>query len=118
MLEVRALTKRYFGSAAVNGISFVTAPGEVLGLLGPNGSGKTTTLNMLCGLVTPSLGEIRYRGQGIEADLVAHKRRVGFVPEEPSFYPYLSGKEYLQSPSNAGCCRSRRASACLWLEAS
>jgi ABC-2 type transport system ATP-binding protein len=96
MLEVCALTKRYHGRAAVKQVSFAAAPGEVLGLLGPNGAGKSTTLQVLCGLTTPSAGEVRYRGQSIAADLVAHKRRVGYVPEEPVFYSYLSAREYLQ----------------------
>jgi ABC-2 type transport system ATP-binding protein len=96
MLEARALTKRYYGSAAANAVSFRVAPGEVLGLLGPNGAGKSTTLQMLCGLLEPSAGEVLYRGEPIGADLVAHKRRLGLVPEEPIFYSYLSGREHLQ----------------------
>ena len=96
MLEACALSKRYYGSAAVDAVSFRVGPGEVLGLLGPNGAGKSTTLQMLCGLLEPSAGQVRYRGAPIEADLLAHKRRLGLVPEEPIFYSYLSGREHLQ----------------------
>jgi len=96
MLESCALTKRYYGSAAANAISFRVGPGEVLGLLGPNGAGKSTTLQMLCGLLEPTSGEVRYRDQPIHEDLLAHKRRLGFVPEEPIFYSYMTGREHLQ----------------------
>jgi ABC-2 type transport system ATP-binding protein len=96
MLEACALTKRYYGCAAANAVSFRVEPGEVLGLLGPNGAGKSTTLQMLCGLLEPSSGEVRYRGVPIEAALQEHKRRLGFVPEEPVFYSYMTGREHLQ----------------------
>ena len=96
MLEVLNLTKLYFGSPAVNQVTFAIGPGEVLGYLGPNGSGKSTTVKMLTGLVDPSSGQIRYRGRSIREDMIGYKRAVGYVPEEPYLYPYLSGREYLQ----------------------
>src|SRR5580698_1536624 len=96
MLEVFNLTKLYYGSPAVNQVTFAIAPGEVLGYLGPNGSGKSTTVKMLTGLVDPSSGRICYRGRSIREDLIGYKRVVGYVPEEPYLYPYLSGREYLQ----------------------
>jgi ABC-2 type transport system ATP-binding protein len=96
MLEVGDLTKRYFGSAAVNGLSFTISSGEVLGLLGPNGAGKSTTLKMLTGLLQPSAGTIRFAGRDVREDLIGYKRRIGYVPEEPSLYSYLSGREYLE----------------------
>jgi ABC-2 type transport system ATP-binding protein len=96
MLEVHDVTKRFYGSAVVSGLTLRIAPGEVLGLLGPNGAGKTTTLKMLTGLLEPSAGTIRYAGQDVHEDLVGYKQRIGYVPEEPSLYPYLSGREYLE----------------------
>ncbi len=96
MLEARGLTKFYSGIAAVKNVSFQVRPGEILGYLGPNGSGKTTTVNMLIGLVEPSRGEVLFEGRPIAADPVAFRRRVGYVPEEPNLYPFLSGREYLQ----------------------
>jgi ABC-2 type transport system ATP-binding protein len=95
MLEARGLTKRYFGRAVANQISFTVRAGEVLGFLGPNGAGKSTTLGMLSGLITPSAGQILHDGHDVEDDLVAHKARVGLVQEEPALYTYLSGAEYL-----------------------
>jgi len=96
MLEARGLTKFYSGIAAVKNVSFQVRPGEILGYLGPNGSGKTTTVNMIIGLVEPSRGEVLFEGRPIAADPVEFRRRVGYVPEEPSLYPFLSGREYLQ----------------------
>lgn len=96
MLEVRHLTKRFSRIAAVNDVSFVVRPYEVLGYLGPNGSGKTTTVNMLTGLLDPSDGEIRFDGQRLTDDLIGYKRRLGYVPEIPYLYAYLTGLEYLQ----------------------
>lgn len=95
MLEARALTKYYTGIAAVENVSFVIRPGEVLGYLGPNGSGKSTTVKMIMGLVEPTRGHVLLDACDIRDDLPAYKRRVGYVPEEPHIYPYLTGREYL-----------------------
>jgi ABC-2 type transport system ATP-binding protein len=96
MLEVRNVTKRYSGVAAVNDVSFVARSGEVTGYLGPNGSGKSTTLKMIAGLIDPSEGEILFRGEPIHRDSIAYRQRLGYVPEEPQLYPHLSGAEYLE----------------------
>jgi ABC-2 type transport system ATP-binding protein len=96
MLEVRNLTKRYSRIAAVDDVSFIVRPYEVLGYLGPNGSGKTTTVSMLTGLLDPSEGQILFDGRKITDDLIAYKQRLGYVPEIPYLYAYLSGLEYLQ----------------------
>jgi ABC-2 type transport system ATP-binding protein len=96
MLEARQLTKYYGAARAVADISLHIEPGEVLGCLGPNGSGKSTTVKMLTGLLEPTHGEVLYRGTRIRDDLAGYKKQVGYVPEEPNLYPYLSGLEYLQ----------------------
>src|SRR6266567_5791312 len=96
MLEVRELTKRYHGIPAVDGVSFTIKPGEVSGYLGPNGSGKTTTVKILTGLAEPSRGHVFFDGQDIQRNLIEFRKRLGYVPEEPHLYPYMSGREYLQ----------------------
>jgi ABC-2 type transport system ATP-binding protein len=96
MLELRAVTKRYSGIPVVNGVSFAARAGEVTGYLGPNGSGKSTTIKMIAGLIDPSDGDILYRGVPIEDDLIAHKMRLGYVPEEPHLYQHLTGEEFLE----------------------
>ncbi|HEY1221741.1 MAG: ABC transporter ATP-binding protein [Bryobacteraceae bacterium] len=95
MLELRNLTKRFLGIAAVDGVSFTARAGEITGYLGPNGSGKSTTMKMITGLMETTSGEILYHGERIQRDLIAYKRRMGYVPEEPHLYAHLSGLEYL-----------------------
>src|SRR6185312_1121379 len=94
-LELRAVTRKFTGLIAVNSVSFTARPGEVTGYLGPNGSGKSTTMKMITGLIEPSSGEIFFDGKPIRHDLLAFKRRLGYIPEEPYLYSHLSGLEYL-----------------------
>jgi ABC-2 type transport system ATP-binding protein len=79
----------------VDDVSFTARPGEVTGYLGPNGSGKSTTLKMITGLIEMTSGRILFDGKSIHDDLIAYKRRMGYVPEEPYLYNHLSGVEYL-----------------------
>ncbi|MGB6871339.1 MAG: ABC transporter ATP-binding protein, partial [Acidobacteriaceae bacterium] len=95
MLDLRRVSKRFAGIPAVDRVSFSARPGEVTGYLGPNGSGKSTTMKMITALIERSGGEILFNGQPIEHDLIAYKRRMGYVPEEPYLYTHLSGVEYL-----------------------
>lgn len=96
MLEIRELTKLYHGTVALDHVSFIARPGEVTGYLGPNGSGKSTTVKILTGLIQASTGEVLYRGQDIRRDPIGFKQRIGYVPEEPFLYTYLTGAEYLE----------------------
>ena len=96
MLELRNVTKKYLGIPVVSSVSFVARRGEVTGYLGPNGSGKSTTLKMIAGLIEPSDGEILFNGEPISRDRIAHRQRLGYVPEEPHLYPHLTGLEYLE----------------------
>lgn len=96
MLDVRRVTKCYSSVPAVENVSFTIQPGQVLGYIGPNGSGKSTTVKMITGLLEPTRGEIFFDGSNIHDDLTAHKRRLGYVPEEANLYPFLSGLEYLE----------------------
>lgn len=95
MLEARGLTKRYAGVLAVERVTFDLRPGEIVGYLGPNGSGKSTTVNMVVGLLEPTAGSITLDGIRCSDDPIAYKRRVGYVPEEPSLYAHLTATEYL-----------------------
>jgi ABC-2 type transport system ATP-binding protein len=95
-LCARKLSKRFSGIRVVNDVNLTVRPGEVVGYLGPNGSGKTTTARMLGGLLEPSGGVVEYAGVDIRADVIAFHGHVGYVPEEPYLYPFLSGREYLQ----------------------
>jgi ABC-2 type transport system ATP-binding protein len=95
MLELRNVSKLYAGIPAVDKVSFFAHPGEVTGYLGPNGSGKSTTMKMITGLIDMSSGHIFFNGQPIHDDLIAFKRHMGYVPEEPYLYNHLSAVEYL-----------------------
>jgi len=94
-LELRNLSKRFSGIAAVDDVTFTARAGEITGYLGPNGSGKSTTMKMITGLMEPTSGKILFRGEAIGSDLIAYKQRMGYVPEEPHLYAHLSGLEYL-----------------------
>jgi ABC-2 type transport system ATP-binding protein len=95
MLELRSVSKKFLGITAVDRVSFSARAGEITGYLGPNGSGKSTTMKMIAGLIEMTAGEILFDGQPIEGDLIAHKQRMGYVPEEPQLYAHLTALEYL-----------------------
>src|SRR5579859_6187577 len=96
MLEAVHLTKRYASLPAVQDLSFSLRPGRVLGCLGPNGSGKSTTVKMLTGLLEPTRGVVQFDGHNIQNNLADYRKNLGYVPEEPNLYPYLTGWEYLE----------------------
>src|ERR1700693_2855236 len=95
MLELRSVSKRFLGIAAVDNVSFSARAGEITGYLGPNGSGKSTSMKMITGLIEMTSGEILFEGERIQRDPIAYKQRMGYVPEEPHLYAHLSGLEYL-----------------------
>jgi ABC-2 type transport system ATP-binding protein len=96
VLQATELTKRYASLEAVQDVTFSLLPGQVLGCLGPNGSGKSTTVKMLTGLLEPTRGKVLFCGEDIRKDLVSYRKQLGYVPEEPNLYPYLTGREYLE----------------------
>jgi ABC-type multidrug transport system ATPase subunit len=89
------LTKRFRRQIAVDRIDLEVTDGAVYGFLGPNGSGKTTTIRMLLGLISPSAGEISLFGSSLPTGAPAVLRRVGSLVEGPAFHPYLSGRANL-----------------------
>ena len=95
MLELVRVSKHFSGIPAVDDVTFSARPGQVTGYLGPNGSGKSTTMKMITGLIEMTFGQISFQGKLIQEDLIAYKRRMGYVPEEPYLYTHLSGAEYL-----------------------
>jgi ABC-2 type transport system ATP-binding protein len=95
ILEARGLSKRYSALTAVKEIDLAIGAGEVLGVLGPNGSGKSTIVKMVTGLLEPSRGAVFFRGEPILQGLAEYKRHLGYVPEQPDLYGFLTGWEYL-----------------------
>nr|WP_035875977.1 ATP-binding cassette domain-containing protein [Cryobacterium sp. MLB-32] len=116
-IETRGLTKRFGRQTAVNGIDLAVPRGAVFGFLGPNGSGKTTSIRMLLGLTTATTGQISVLGENMPARIHNVLPRVGALVEGPAFYPFLSGAANLRrldtadryAPSDTRTARVERA---------
>jgi len=96
VLQTRGLTKQFGPVSAVDGVDLSVRCGEVFGFLGPNGSGKTTTIGMLLGLIHPTAGEVELFGEPVSPERTRPLRRVGALVGAPGLVPYLSGRENLQ----------------------
>jgi ABC-2 type transport system ATP-binding protein len=90
LIEIAGLTKRFGGFTAVDDVSFSVGRGEVLGFLGPNGAGKSTTMRMLAGFMIPTSGVARICGHDVQADGIAARRALGFLPEGAPTYPEMT----------------------------
>jgi ABC-2 type transport system ATP-binding protein len=117
-IATSGLTKRFRGRAVVDDLSLSVPRGSVFGFLGPNGSGKTTTIRMLLGLISPSAGSISVLGEAMPDRGASVLPRVGALVEGPSFAPYLSGTANLVRRDTAdryapGSTRSARVEAAL-----
>ncbi|MEZ4973541.1 MAG: ATP-binding cassette domain-containing protein [Cyclobacteriaceae bacterium] len=93
VLEINGLTKKFGKLCAVNNLNLRVEAGQVFGMLGPNGSGKTTTLGMLMSVVNPTSGTYRWFGEEATHDT---RKKIGAVLEHPIFYPYLTGQKNLE----------------------
>ena len=95
VIVAEQLTKWYGPRLAVDHVSFTVGAGEIMGLLGPNGSGKTTILRIFTGYLRPSSGTARIAGLDVVADAPAARRRVGYVPEDAPLYLGMGVREFL-----------------------
>src|SRR5438477_2202986 len=96
MIEVQHLTKRYGDLTAVSNISFNVASGQVLGFLGPNGSGKTTTMRVITGFLPATSGTVKVAGFDIFDDSFEVRKRIGYLPESPPLYNDMTVSSYLR----------------------
>ena len=96
MIEVENLTKRYGEHPAIQDLSFTVQKGEILGFLGPNSAGKTTTMRILAGYMPPSSGTARVAGYDVTQDSLAVRRRIGYLPETVPLYPEMEVSGYLE----------------------
>lgn len=96
MIEAQHLTRRYGDFTAVDDVSFAIEPGEIVGLLGHNGAGKTTIMKMLTGYLEPSAGTVLVDGVDVESDPLSVQRALGYLPESLPLYPELSVVDYLE----------------------
>ena len=100
IIEVDKLTKSYGGKRGIIDVSFDVAEGEVFGFLGPNGAGKTTTIRILMALIRADRGTARISGLDCWDQSVEIKRRIGYVPGEPSLDPNLTGGQIIEYFAN------------------
>jgi ABC-2 type transport system ATP-binding protein len=96
MIKTEHLSKHYETLTAVEDVTFEVRPGEVLGFLGPNGAGKTTTMRMLAGFVTPTSGKASICGHDVEAEPLAAKERLGYLPEGAPSYGEMRVRRFLE----------------------
>lgn len=95
LVVVDSVTKSFGSKAALNRVSFEVPSGQICGLLGPNGAGKTTLFRLLMGILKATEGRLLIDGLDAFEDRVEVKRLLGFLPDEPVYYSYLSGREVL-----------------------
>jgi ABC-2 type transport system ATP-binding protein len=95
VIHCEGLTKHYGATVAVDGLTLDVDEGEVLGVLGPNGSGKTTTIRLLLGLIRPTAGSVSVFGLDAQREAVAIHKQVAYVPGEAALWPTLTGQETL-----------------------
>ena len=95
MIQIENLTKQYRAVRALDNLNMTVEPGSIFGFLGPNGSGKTTTLRILTGLAKPTAGSAQVAGVNVSKDAHNLPSRIGYLPEEPAFYSWMTPREYL-----------------------
>lgn len=95
MLKVEALSKSYGQTQALRDVTFQVASGQVFGFLGPNGAGKTTTMNIITGLIEFDSGNVSINGMDLRRNRSSLRGVVGYLPESPMFYGYMTAREYL-----------------------
>jgi ABC-2 type transport system ATP-binding protein len=96
VIEIQELSKKFGEFAAVDNLNLSVRSGEVFGFLGPNGAGKTTTIKMATGLLKPDRGRVLVDGIDMSQEPERAKARLGYVPDRPELFPYLSARETLQ----------------------
>ena len=96
MISVQGLTKKYGGTEAVSELNFEIASAEFVGFIGANGAGKSTTIKMLAGQLAPSSGTVMIDGIDVLKEPNHCRQKIGYVPEFPSLYQYLTAREMLE----------------------
>lgn len=96
MLEVKNITGGYINIPVVKDVSFTVESGQLVGLIGLNGAGKSTTIKEIIGLLPPYQGEILIDGKSLVQDAENYRKKIGFIPETPSLYEELTLKEHLE----------------------
>ena len=92
MIEIKNLSKRYGDKYAIKDVSFTINNGEILGFLGRNGAGKSTTMNIITGYISSSEGSVEVDGYDILENPMEAKRHIGYLPEQPQHFRHVCGK--------------------------
>lgn len=95
MLKISALSKKFGSITAVDDVSFDIGDGEIFCLIGPNGAGKTTIIKSIAGLLEPDHGNILVQGKNIAKDPRGAKSLIGYIPDDPSVWPAMTGEEFM-----------------------
>ena len=95
-LKIENLTGGYFGTTVLKDVDFTVNDGELVGLIGLNGAGKSTTIQEIIGLLTPYQGQILLDGLSIREDAETYRKKIGFIPEQPSLYEELTLREHIE----------------------
>lgn len=101
MLKIENVTGGYINIPVLKNISFEVGDGELIGLIGLNGAGKSTTINEIIGLLTPYQGQISIDGLTLAQDQAEYRKKIGFIPETPSLYEELTLREHLETVAMA-----------------
>lgn len=96
VIELHKVHKKFGSVHAVSDVASSINKGEIYALIGPNGAGKTTIIKMITGLLAPTSGSIRIFGNDIVKDPVGAKKHIGYIPDDPFVYNYLTGREFLE----------------------
>jgi ABC-2 type transport system ATP-binding protein len=95
MIRLNRVTKKYYDFTAVDELSLEVNDGEIVGIIGHNGAGKSTTLKMIAGLVEPTSGTVEVMGRDIQKESIAVKKQIGYLPEESPLYENMTPRQYL-----------------------
>ena len=101
MIEFQGVTKDYDGQLALSHLNLTIEDGQIVGLIGHNGAGKSTTINEIIGLLRPYAGEIRIDGLTLAASPSAYRQKIGYIPETPSLYEELTLREHIETVAMA-----------------
>ena len=112
VVSIQNLSHRYSRDWAIRDINFEIYKNEILGFLGSNGAGKSTTMNILCGVLKPTEGLVLIDGVDIGKHPVAAKKLIGFLPQKAPLYIELTVKEYLRYAAQLRLMPSKRHSRC------
>ena len=96
MIKIKNLTKKFGDFTAVRNINLTVEEGEFFSVIGPNGSGKTTIIKNILGLLHPTEGDILIDGVSVKEEPKKTKSKIGYIPDEPKIWNHITGREFLQ----------------------